>query len=366
MSQKVLMKGNEAFSEAAIRGGCRYYYGYPITPQNEIPEYMSRELPKWGGHFVQVESEIAAVNMAYGTAAAGGKVFISSSSPGIALMQEGFSFIASCECPLVCLNVSRSGPGIGGIQPGQADYFQATRGGGNGDYKVPVFAPSSIQEVVDLVFEAMELADKWRNPILIFTDGLLAQMMEPIVLPEPRPVIESKDIKKEKPWALTGYGDDESKRNVVKSLRLVPEEQEQHVERLFEKYDRAAKELVRYETADVEDADIVFVAYGTVARITKEAIELLADGGIKAGLIRPISLWPFPYEAFDKITGKTKVVISAEMSKGQLIDDVKIGVKGRLPVELAYRTGGMVPTSLEIAEKAKEILKRSTATVQDA
>ena len=360
MSRKVLMKGNEAFSEAAIRGGCRYYYGYPITPQNEIPEYMSRELPKWGGSFVQVESEIAAINMAYGTAAAGGRVFISSSSPGIALMQEGFSFIASCQCPLVCLNVSRSGPGIGGIQPGQADYFQATRGGGNGDYRVPVFAPSTIQEGVDLVYEAMELADIWRNPILILTDGLMAQMMEPIVLPEPRDVAESKDIKKTKPWALTGYGGDESKRTVVKSLNLIPDVQEQYVEKLFDKYDRAEKELVRYEATDIEDAQIVFVAYGTTARITKEAIELLAAQNIKAGLIRPISLWPFPYEAFDKVTSNTKVLISAEMSKGQLIDDIKIGIKGRLPVELAYRTGGIVPTSLEIAEKAKEIFARCT------
>ena len=358
MSQRVLMKGNEAFSEAAIRGGCRHYFGYPITPQNEIPEYMSRELPKWGGNFVQVESEIAAINMAYGATAAGGRAFISSSSPGIALMQEGFSFISSCECPLVCLNVCRSGPGIGGIQPGQADYFQATRGGGNGDYKVPVFAPSSIQEGVDLVFEAMDLADEWRNPIMIFADGLLAQMMEPVILPEPRPEVKYEDIKKLKPWAITGYGNDDSKRAVIKSLRLVPEEQEQHVEHLFEKFDRAAKELIRFETIDIEDAEIVFVAFGTMARITKEAIELLANDNIKAGLIRPISLWPFPYEAFDKLTEKTNVVISAEMSKGQLIDDVKIGTKGRFPVELVYRTGGIVPTSLEVAENAKKILNK--------
>ena len=356
MTGKVLMKGNEAFAEAAIRGGCRFYFGYPITPQNEIPEFMSRVLPERGGTFVQAESELAAVNMAYGAGLAGGRVFISSSSPGIALMQEGISFICSAEVPLVVLTVCRGGPGIGGIQPGQADYLQATRGGGNGDYKVPVFAPSSIQEAVDLLYEAVELADKWQNPIMIFTDGILAQMMEPVELPEPRPEIEYDDIKKLKPWALTGYGDDDSKRTIVKSLRLQPDELEKHVEKLFEKYEKAEKELVRVETIGVEDADIVFVAFGTIARITKEAIELLAQQGIKAGLIRPISLWPFPYEAFDAISDKTKVVISAEMSMGQLIQDVRIGVGKRLPIKLINRTGGIIPTSLEIAERAGKIL----------
>jgi len=356
MTGKVLMKGNEAFAEAAIRGGCRFYFGYPITPQNEIPEFMSRVLPERGGTFVQAESELAAVNMAYGAGLAGGRVFISSSSPGIALMQEGISFICSAEVPLVVLTVCRGGPGIGGIQPGQADYLQATRGGGNGDYKVPVFAPSSIQEAVDLLYEAVELADKWQNPIMIFTDGILAQMMEPVELPEPRPEIEYDDIKKLKPWALTGYGDDDSKRTIVKSLRLQPDELEKHVEKLFEKYEKAEKELVRVETIGVEDADIVFVAFGTIARITKEAIELLAQQGIKAGLIRPISLWPFPYEAFDAISDKTKVVFSAEMSMGQLIQDVRIGVGKRLPIKLINRTGGIIPTSLEIAERAGKIL----------
>ena len=355
MTEKVLMKGNEAFAEAAIRGGCRLYFGYPITPQNEIPEFMSRELPKRGGVFLQAESELGAVNMAYGAGAAGGKVFISSSSPGIALMQEGLSFLCSAEVPLVILSVSRAGPGIGGIQPGQADYLQATRGGGNGDFKIPVFAPSSMQEAIDLIYEAMELADYWQNPIMIYTDGLLAQMMEPVVLPDVRPVIKSEDIKKHKPWAITGYGNDDSNRQVVKSLRLQPDELEKHVEKLFAKYAKAEKELVRVETLGIDDADIVFVAYGTVARITKEAIELLSEQGIKAGLIRPISLWPFPYDAFDIITGKTRAVISAELSMGQLIQDVKIGVGKRLPVKLISRTGGIIPTSLEVAERAKKI-----------
>ena len=356
MTEKVLMKGNEAFAEAAIRGGCRLYFGYPITPQNEIPEYMSRELPKHGGAFLQAESELGAINMAYGAGASGGKVFITSSSPGIALMQEGLSFLCSTEVPLVVLNVNRGGPGIGGIQPGQADYLQATRGGGNGDYKIPVFAPSSIQEAIDLIYEAMNLADYWRNPIMIFTDGILAQMMEPVILPEERPVVDSKDIKELKPWAITGYGDDDTNRTVVKSLRMQPDDLENHVFMLFEKYEKAEKELVRVETVDVEDAEIVFVAFGTVARITKEAIELLSEKGIKAGLIRPISLWPFPYDAFDLITDKTRVVISAELSMGQLIQDVRIGVGKRFPIKLINRTGGIIPTSLEIAERAAKIL----------
>ena len=359
MSDKVLMKGNEAFSEAAIRGGCRYYFGYPITPQNEIPEYMSRELPKHGGSFVQAESEICAINMAYGAAAAGGRVFITSSSPGIALMQEGLSFLASAEIPTVILNVSRCGPGIGGIQPGQADYFQATRGGGNGDYKIPVFAPSGIQEAVDLIYEAMELSDKWRSPVFIFTDGILAQMMEPVKLPDKLPDITVEDIKRDKPWALTGYGDDDSNRKTVISLRINPNELEQHVHKLFAKYKNAEKELLRVESSGLDDADIVIVAYGIVARIAKEAIEILADQGIKAGLIRPISLWPFPYEEFNKISDKTKVVISAELSMGQLLQDVNLGVNGRFPVELISRTGGMVPSSLEIAQRAKEIFEKS-------
>jgi len=357
MSDKVLMKGNEAFAEAAIRGGCRYYFGYPITPQNEIPEYMSRELPKIGGAFIQSESELSAINMAYGAAAAGGRVFISSSSPGIALMQEGLSLLASAEVPTVLLAVSRCGPGIGGIQPGQADYLQATRGGGNGDYRVPVFAPSGIQEGVDLVYESMQLSDEWQNPFFIFTDGILAQMMEPVKLPEMLPEIKREDIKKHKPWALTGYGTDDTKRNTVISLRMQPDVLEKHVHKLFEKYARAEKELVKVESFGLEDAEVVIVAYGIVARIAKEATEILAEQGIKVGFIRPISLWPFPYDEFDKITDKTKVVISAELSMGQLIEDVKLGVGKRLPVKLINRTGGMILSSLEIAERAKTILK---------
>lgn len=358
MAEKVLMKGNEAFAEAVIRGGCRFYYGYPITPQSEIPEYMSRELPKRGGTFLQAESELAAVNAAYGTASAGGSVFLSSSSPGIALMQEGFSFLASADVPAVILNVSRCGPGIGGIQPGQADYYQMTRGGGNGDYHIPVFAPDCIQEAVDMLYDAPKIADDYRTPVMVLADGMMGQMMEPVLLPEERHALTPDEVADAKPWALTGFGaKKDGKRAVVKSLRLQPDELEQHVEDLFEKYEEIKKKFTKYEATGLEDAEIVFVAFGTVARLTREAIELLAENGIKAGLIRPISLWPFPYEAFDHLSSKTKVVISTELSMGQMIDDVKMGVNGKVPVRLVNRTGGIVPTSLEIMEKAMKILE---------
>ncbi len=351
MSKKILMKGNEAFAEAAIRAGCKVYCGYPITPQNEIPEYMSHELPKAGGAFVQAESELAAVNMAYGAAASGGRVFISSSSPGISLMQEGLGFICSAEVPLVVLNVSRGGPGVGGIQPGQADYNQVTRGGYNGDCRIPVFAPAGIQECVDLIYECFDLADEYRNPMMILADGMMGQMMEPIVLPEAKGITPVDEIPAEKPWAISGT-DSHPGRNVVYSLRMEPDVLEQHVYHLFEKYDRAEKELVRYKTQGLEDAEIVFVAFGTMSRLCAEAIELLAEKGIKAGLIRPISLWPFPEKAFDEIGDKCKIVISTELSMGQMLADVKSAVAGRWKCGLINRTGGIVPSSLEIVERA--------------
>lgn len=355
MSEKVLMKGNEAFAEAAIRNGCRYYFGYPITPQNEITEYMSRELAKVGGSFVQAESEIAAINMAYGGAVAGGKVLISSSSPGIALMQEGFSFISSTELPLVILNISRGGPGVGSIQPGQADYYQATRGGGNGDYHLVVLAPYSIQEAVDMMGTAFEIAEEYRNPVMILADGVLGQMMEPVVLPEPVPVIDSADIAKVKPWALTGTKG-ERPHNVVKSLFLKPELLEENIMRIDKKYEKAKENLVKYETYRLADAEVVFVAYGSTARIVEEAMDLLAEEGIKAGMIRPISLWPFPYKAFDEISPTTKVIISAELSRGQMIDDVRIGSNGRYPVTLSGKVGGILITPPEIVADAKKAL----------
>ena len=356
MSEKKLMKGNEAFAEAAIRAGCSLYFGYPITPQNEIPEYMSRELAKAGGAFVQAESELAAVNMAYGGALTGKHVFLSSSSPGIALMQEGFSFMASAEIPLIILNVSRGGPGVGGIQPGQADYRQATRGGGNGDYHIPVYGPASIQETIDIIYKAVLTADYYTNPVMILADGMLGQMMEPVILPEYREMITVEQIKKEKPWALTGH-EDKRPRRVVKSLRLQPDDLENHCNKMEEKYKRMVVDLPEYEAVGTEGAEIVFVAFGTMSRIVREAIDHLAAQGIKAGMIRPITLWPFPTKAFDELGKETKVVISTELSIGQMMEDVKNAISGRLPVELIYRTGGMVPTPLEVAEKAKAILE---------
>jgi 2-oxoglutarate ferredoxin oxidoreductase subunit alpha len=355
MSEKVLMKGNEAFAEAAIRSGCRYYFGYPITPQNEIPEYMSRELHKAGGVFVQAESELAAINMAYGGAAAGGRVFISSSSPGIALMQEGFSFLCSAEVPLVALNVSRGGPGVGGIQPGQADYYQATRGGGNGDYHLIVYAPSSIQEAVDLIPKAFRVADECRNPVMIYADGMLGQMMEPIILPDPIPAMKQEEIPEQKPWALTGTKESRP-HNIVRSLYLKPEELEARVLELDKKYEKARKELVEYETSRLEDAEAVLVAYGSTARIAEEALDLLAEDGVKTGMIRPVSLWPFPYDAFDKIPKSVKAVLSVELSRGQMMDDVKIGCRGRFPVSLSSRTGGILITPPEIVRDVKNAL----------
>ncbi len=308
---------------------------------------MSRELPNHGGGLGEAASALGAINMAYGAGSAGGTVFISSSSPGIALMQEGMSFLCSAEVPLLAMNVSRGGPGIGGIQPAQADYYQVTRGGGNGDYKIPVFAPASIQEAVDMLYAGTEMAQYWRNPIMILADGMIGQMMEPVRLPEFKPVLAPHEIAGKRDWACTGYADrgGDQNRRVVKSLRMQPEKLEEHVEKLFRKYAQMEKELAKYETENLKGAEVVFVAFGTTARICREACEILAAQGVKAGLIRPISLWPCPDKAFDEIDfGTTKAVISAELSMGQMITDVKLALNGRLPVYLAHRTGGMVPT----------------------
>lgn len=355
MGDKILMKGNEAFGAAAIRGGCRYYFGYPITPQNELTEYMSREVPKAGGRFIQAESELAAVNMAYGCAVGGGSPLISSSSPGIALMQEGISFISCAELPVVFINVSRGGPGIGSIQPGQADYNQATRGGGNGDYHVPVFAPSTIQEAADIIADSFEVAGRYRNPVMVLVDGMMGQMMEPVSLPDERKPILPDEVPEKRPWALTGHKD-QRPRNVIKALYLDPEQMENHNIKLGEKYKDMTKNLVRWENKNLEGAELVFVAFGTMARIVTEAAAILAKDGIKCGLIRPITLWPFPYQAFESLCPSTKAVISAELNMGQMIDDVKRAVCGKYPVELIQRSGGMVPTPVEVAERAKKIL----------
>jgi 2-oxoglutarate ferredoxin oxidoreductase subunit alpha len=349
------MKGNEAFAKAAICAGCRYYFGYPITPQSELTEYMSHALFEVGGEFVQAESELAAISMIYGAGLSGGRVLGSSSSPGIALMQEGISFACSTEVPFVMINVSRGGPGVGTIQPGQADYYQATRGGGNGDYHVIVYAPASIQEGVQMVYDAFDTADKFRNPVMILADGMLGQMMEPVELPPMKEPLKEEDIPKVKPWALCGKGV-RGHKNVIKSLELKPEALEERINAYWPKFDQMRKELTSYEAYNLEGAEVVFVAYGSTSRIVREAIDLLAKDGIKAGLIRPISLWPYPYDAFDKIGKECKAVISCELSMGQMIDDVKLGAKDRWPVSLIGKVGGMLLTPVEIAEGAKKQL----------
>ncbi|TCO71802.1 3-methyl-2-oxobutanoate dehydrogenase subunit VorB [Marinisporobacter balticus] len=347
---KILMKGNEAIAAAAIKGGCKYFFGYPITPQNELPEYMARELHKTGGCFVQAESEVAAINMVYGAAGAGARVMTSSSSPGIALKQEGISYIAGAELPCVIVNISRGGPGLGGIQPAQSDYFQNTRGGGNGDYRLLVYAPATLQEAVDLTMEAFDAADFYRNPVVISADGMIGQMMEPIEFKEaPKRELLPKD------WATIGTKG-QREPNIINSLALDPAELEKHNIHLKEKYDLMEKNEVRYELYNMENAELVIVAYGTTSRIVKNAIAAMKEEGIHVGLIRPITLWPFPMKAFDAIPETTKALLSVEMSMGQMIDDVKIANEGKLPVHFYGRSGGMIPTPDGIVESVKKVL----------
>lgn len=347
---KVLMKGNEAISAAAIKAGCRYFFGYPITPQNEIPEYMSREMEKAGGVFLQAESEVAAINMVYGAAGAGARVMTSSSSPGIALKQEGISYIAGAELPCVIVNISRGGPGLGGIQPAQSDYFQSTRGGGNGDYRLLVYAPSTLQEAVELVMKAFDAADYYRNPVMILADGMIGQMMEPVEFIEP----EKREFEP-KTWATTGT-DGKRKPNIISSLSLDAYGLERMNINMQKKYAMMQEKEVRYEMHNIEDAEVVIVAYGTTSRIVKNSIAALKEEGINVGLIRPITVWPFPMKAFDEIPGTVKALLSVEMSMGQMIDDIKIAGNGRWPVHFYGRSGGVIPKPDAIVNKVKEIL----------
>lgn len=348
---KILMKGNEAVGAAAINAGCKFFFGYPITPQNEIPEYMSLHLPKIGGVFVQAESEIAAINMVYGAAGCGHRVMTSSSSPGIALKQEGISYIAGAELPAVIVNMVRGGPGLGGIQPAQSDYYQSTRGGGNGDYKLLVYAPSNLQEMVDLIQIAFDKADYYRNPVMILGDGMIGQMMEPVELKKPETVeLPAKD------WATTGTKL-ERKPNVINSLYLKPEELEDHNIRLEKKYNAMRENEVRVEEYNLEGAEVVIVAYGTTSRIAKSAIESLREEGIHVGLIRPITLFPFPEKSFKELPESVKRLLCVEMSMGQMIDDVRIANEGRRPVSFVGRSGGMVPSPQLIIDKVKELVK---------
>ncbi len=342
---KVLMKGNEAIAVAAIKGGVDAFFGYPITPQNEVPEYLSKHLLAQGKVFVQAESEIAAINMVYGAAGAGARVMTSSSSPGIALKQEGISYIAGAELPCVIVSVMRGGPGLGGIQPSQADYYQATRGGGNGDYQLIVYAPETIQETIDTLKQAFDIADTYRNPVLVLVDGLIGQMMESVDLDKP----VKKRVLPKKDWATIGTKYHEG-RNVVNSLHLNPSAlEEQNIIR-YKKYEMIKQEETRVELIDLEDADYVIVAYGTMSRIARSAIDLLSKQGNKVGMIRPITLWPYPRQAFDKIPAQCKGILCAEMSMGQMLDDVLISNKNRHEVAFFGRTGGMVPEPEEIVD----------------
>jgi 2-oxoglutarate/2-oxoacid ferredoxin oxidoreductase subunit alpha len=346
---KKLLKGCEAIGEAAVQAGCRLFFGYPITPQNEIPEYMSARLPQVGGTFVQAESEVAASNMLYGAAGAGCRCFTSSSSPGISLMMEGLSYIAGSELPVVIVNIMRAGPGLGGILPSQSDYLQATKGGGHGDYRVLVLAPSTVQEAADLTMEAFDLADKYRNPVMVLGDGLIGQMMEPV---EFKRHTDPEDLPP-KPWATTGAAGRAP--NIVNSLYLKPEDLEQHNLALGAKY-RAMLSEVRHETyrAD-DDPDVLIVAYGTVARIARTAIDALREKGLKVGLFRPVTLFPYPSEALWSVAARVKHVLVAELSMGQMVEDVRAVIAGRVPVDFYGRVGGMVMSAEELAEQVEKL-----------
>ncbi|UCB60979.1 MAG: 3-methyl-2-oxobutanoate dehydrogenase subunit VorB [Candidatus Bathyarchaeota archaeon] len=347
---KRFMTGNEAIAEAAIQAGCRHFFGYPITPQNEIPEYMSKRMPEVGGIYLQAESEVAAINMLFGAAGAGARVMTSSSSPGISLMQEGISYIVGAQLPCVIVNIMRGGPGLGGIQPSQSDYFQATKGGGHGDYHLLVMAPHTIQEAVSLTMEAFNLADKYRNPTLVLGDGYMGQMMEPVEFKEQSPTeLSPKD------WALTGAKGRPS--NLIKSLYLNPKELENHNLEINRKIQEMVKNEVRVENYRTDDAEIVIVAYGTVARIAKTALKVLREKGIKAGMIRPITVFPFPYGILSETAETVNKFLVVEMSLGQMVEDVKLGVYGKAEVHFYGRTGGMVPSFEEIVAKTSELAK---------
>lgn len=345
MSEKKLMKGNEVVGEAAIRAGCRYFFGYPITPQNDIPAYMSRRLPEVDGVFLQAESEVAASNMVYGAAGAGARVLTSSSSPGISLKAEGISYIAGAELPAVIVNIMRSGPGLGGIQPSQADYFQATKGMAHGDFRLLVLAPSTVQELADLTYLAFDLADKYRNPVMVLGDGMLGQMMEPVEFKEMRDLDELP----KKEWATDGAKGRE--KNVINSLGLVAENLEKHNLKLKAKYDQMREEEVRYDDYKMDDAELAIVAYGTTARIATSAIDRARKEGYKVGLIRPITLFPYPEKRIAEAADQVDEFLAVEMSTGQMVEDVKLAVNGKKPVEFYGRTGGVVPSTDEIYDK---------------
>ena len=351
-----LMKGNEALAHAAIRCGADGYFGYPITTQSEVIETLA-ELKPWettGMVVLQAESEVASINMIYGGAAAGKRVLTSSSSPGIALMQEGITYMAGAELPGVFINVQRGGPGLGTIQPSQGDYFQATRGGGNGDYNTIVLAPDSVQEMADFVDLAFTLAFKYRNPAMILADGVIGQMMEKVVLPPIKPRRTEEEIRKECPWATIGRTKDR-KPNIITSLELKPEAMELRNLHLQEKYKTIREKEVRYETIQCDDADFIVVAFGSAARLTQKAMEMAREEGLKVGLLRPITLWPFPSEAIAQVAKGKKGVLVVEINAGQMVQDVRLAVNGDIAVEHFGRLGGIVPEPEEIVEAIKKM-----------
>jgi 2-oxoglutarate ferredoxin oxidoreductase subunit alpha len=349
MAERVLMKGNEALAEAAIQAGCRHFFGYPITPQTEINAYLSKRMPKVGGIYLQAESEVAAINMVLGAASAGVRAMTSSSSPGISLKTEGISYLVGSDLPCLIVNVQRGGPGLGGIQPSQADYNQATKAPGHGDSHILVLAPATVQEMVDLPFKAFELAELYRMPAMILADGLLGQMMEPVIF------TDTQVKQAEKPWATTGH---ENKRppNIINSLFLDPVVLEQKVVARYERYAQIEEKEIISESYLLDDAELVVVAYGATARICRSAIDEARALGLKTGLMRPITLWPFPARQLKNLAVYAKHILTVEMNMGQMVNDVRLAVEGAAPVHFYGRTGGMAPTPKDVLTKMKEIL----------
>lgn len=350
MAERVLMKGNEAIAEAAIQAGCRHYFGYPITPQTEVAAYMAKKMPKIGGVFLQAESEVASINMVYGAAAAGMRVMTSSSSPGISLMGEGLSYIAGSDVPAFVVNVQRGGPGLGGIQPSQSDYFQATRGGGHGDYHMIVLAPASVQEMASLTVKGFNLADKYSMIAMILADGTIGQMMEPISFEDVE--VEHYD----KPWALTGT-ECKRKHNIVNSLYLQPDVLEKKNFERYEKYKAVEASEALHESYLMDDADVCVVAFGIAARVAKNAVVAARGEGIKAGMIRPITLWPFPKQALSQAADQVKSFLSVELSMGQMVEDIQLASGCRRPVSLCNRVGGMIPSPDQVLESIRKAAK---------
>ena len=346
---KELLKGNVAFAEAAIRAGCEAYFGYPITPQTEALEHMSQRMPALGRVFLQAESEVAAINMVYGAASAGVRVMSSSSSPGVSLMMEGISYIAGSEVPAVLVDVMRGGPGLGNIAPSQGDYLQIVKGGGHGDYKLIVLAPATIQELIDLTVEAFDLAEKYRTIVVVLADGSIGQMMEPAELPPMRPV---RPVEDRPDWALTGAKGRKSQ--FISSIYLDPVEEEVFNLKLREKYRLIEENEVRYKESALEDAEIAIVAFGTAGRISQSAMKMAREEGIRVGIFRPISLYPFPYELIKEIREKVRAILVVEMSGGQMLEDVKLAVEGRIPVHFYGRMGGVLPLPDEILEEIRK------------